>query len=239
MPKNQKIDRISGALPRVLLVEDNRSLAANVGEFLAARLWRLDHAYDGATALHFLQRESYDVIVLDLALPRVDGLEVCARMHGDLGLTTPVLMLTARDSLPDKLDGFAAGADDYLTKPFALAELEVRLRALLRREHGRQHLLRVGDLTFDTRTLQVSRANVVLHLSPLGLRLLEYLMRRTPAVVSRDNLVYHLWGDDPPDGEAALRVHVHALRSVIDKPFGHTLLHTVPGVGYALRDDAS
>lgn len=237
MPSDHPPSRQSTVLPRVLVVEDNRSVAANVGEFLAARGWRVDHAYDGAAALLLLSREACDIIVLDLALPSLDGLEVCARLRGELGLATPVLMLTARDTLPDKLEGFEAGADDYLTKPFALAELDVRLHALLKREHGRSQLLCVADLVYDTRSLQVTRAGRPLRLSPLCLRMLEFLMRKSPAVVSRSNLIYHLWGDEPPDGDAALRVHVHALRAVIDKPFDRGLLHTIAGIGYALNAD--
>lgn len=223
--------------PRVLLVEDNRSLAANVHEYLAATGWRVDHAYDGAAALVLAARETFDLIVLDIALPRIDGFGVCARLRKDLGLTVPVLMLTARDTLPDKLDGFAAGADDYLTKPFALAELDVRLRALLRRERGRDTRLVVGDLVFDTQTREVVRAGKPLRLSPTGLRLLECLMRRSPAVVGRAELAYQIWGDDPPAAEAALRVHLHALRVAVDRPFARRLLHTLPGSGYALRPD--
>ncbi len=231
--------RASEAPARVLLVEDNRSLAANISEYLSTTGWRVDHAYDGAAALRLAARETFDAIVLDLALPRVDGLTVCARLRAEFGLAVPVLMLTARDTLPDKLEGFAAGADDYLTKPFALAELDVRLGALLRRERGRDTRLVVGELVFDTQTREVVRAGVVVRLSPAGLRLLECLMRRSPAVIARDELAYRLWGDDPPDGEAALRVHIHALRAAIDRPFAFPLLHTVPGVGYTLRDDAA
>lgn len=227
-----------GAPPRVLVVEDNRSLAANVNEYLHAAGWRVDHAYDGAAALAFAARETYDAIVLDLALPTIDGLSVCTRLRTELDLATPVLMLTARDTLPDKLEGFAAGADDYLTKPFALAELDVRLHALLRRGRAPNARLQIRDLVLEPHTHAITRAGKTLHVSPIGFRLLECLMRRSPAVVSRDELAYQLWGDEPPGAEAALRVHVHALRAIIDRPFGCALLHTVPGVGYVLRDDA-
>lgn len=226
------------ARPRVLLVEDNRSLAANIGEFLTAAGWCVDHAYDGAAALSLLTREVFDVIVLDLALPRIDGLTVCTRLHDELDLDLPVLMLTARDTLDDKIEGFAAGADDYLTKPFALAELDVRLHALLRRHRGRQTCLMVGDLVLDTRTWTIVRAGQPIRLSPAGVRLLEYLMRRSPAVVPRSELAYQLWGEEPPAADAALRVHIHALRSAIDRPFDRPLLKNVPGIGYALRADA-
>ena len=239
MPNETESDLPDGPPPRVLLIEDNRSLAANVGEFLAAAGWAVDYAQDGAAGLQLATSVSFEVIVLDLALPKIDGIDLCGRLRAEHGITTPVLMLTARDSLPDKLQGFAAGADDYLTKPFALAELRVRMTAMLRRQINRGHRLQLADLVFDTRTREVTRAGRAVHLSPTAARLLECLLRRAPDIVSRRDLTYLLWGEDPPRGEAALRVHVHALRAAIDKPHAASLLHTVPGVGYALRTDAS
>lgn len=222
---------------RLLIVEDNRSLAANLGEYLSAAGWSVDFAYDGATGLQLASSLPFEAIVLDVALPKLDGLEVCARLREEHGVFVPILMLTARDTLPDKLHGFEAGADDYLTKPFALAELQVRLQALMRRRSERRSVLSLADLVYDTRTLKVERGGTALKLSPTGLRLLECLLRRAPAVVTRNEIEHHLWGDEPPDGDAALRVHVHALRAAIDKPFCRPLLHTQPGVGYSLRVD--
>ena len=222
---------------RLLIIEDNRGLAANLGEYLSAAGWTVDFAYDGATGLRLAATLPFEAIVLDVALPKIDGLELCARLREEFGVFVPILMLTARDTLSDKLNGFEVGADDYLTKPFALAELQVRLQALLRRRGERCSVLRLADLVFESSTLMVERGGIPLKLSPTGLRLLEYLLRRAPAVVPRRELEYHLWGDEPPDGDAALRVHIHALRAAIDKPFAHALLHTQPGVGYSLRDD--
>ena len=224
--------------PRVLLVEDNRALAANVAEYLEEAGCSVDHAQNGVAALNLATTGTFDVIVLDLALPLLDGLEVCSRLRERSGPRAAVLMLTARDTLDDKLRGFAAGADDYVTKPFALAELKVRIDALLRRQRVEGRVLRVADLCFDTSTLVVSRGGRPLHLSPIGLRLLELLMRRSPAVVSRQDIEHHLWGDEPPDGTAALRVHVHALRRAIDEPPARPLLRTLPGIGYAIAPDA-
>lgn len=229
-----------GARPwpvRVLLVEDNRGLAANIGEYLEEAGWVVDYAEDGPGALRLADSARFDVVVLDLALPRLDALEVCARLRAGRAGRLPVLMLTARDTLDDKLRGFAAGADDYLTKPFALAELKVRLDALLRRRHAAGDVLSVGDLRFDTATLEVTRGARVLRLSPLGLRLLELLMRHSPAVVERQDIRFALWGDEPPEGASALRVQVHALRRALDASGEAPLLHTVPGIGYALRQD--
>jgi DNA-binding response OmpR family regulator len=163
---------------------------------------------------------------------------VCAKLRAS-GSSTPVLMLTARDSLDDKLEGFASGADDYLIKPFSLLELEARLLALQRRQrppsetaHG---LLQVDDLVFDTGTLQVSRAGRPIELPPIPLKLLEQLMRRAPHVVTRAELERAIWGDSPPDSNA-LRTHLHALRAAIDKPFSRPLLRTMRGFGYRLSE---
>jgi DNA-binding response OmpR family regulator len=224
----------------ILVIEDNRDLAANIGEYLEARDHVVDYATDGLTGLHLVSTNTYDAIVLDLGLPGLDGLTLCKRLRQDARRTLPVLMLTARDTLRDKLAGFEAGADDYLLKPFALAELYVRLQALVRRAAGGHELLQVADLSLDPRTLIVRRGDQRLALSPSELRLLERLMRASPAVVSRRDVERTLWGDDPPDSEAALRGHIHALRQAVDKDFTTKLLHTIHGVGYRLApDDAS
>lgn len=220
----------------LLVIEDNPDLVANLCEFLEERGHTADIAYNGYAGLGFAVENSYDAVVLDLMLPGIDGLEVCARLRA-AGRTMPVLMLTARDSLEDKLEGFASGADDYLIKPFALLELEARLQALVRRgrgesEHG-AHRLQVADLTLDIATWQVSRAGQTIELPPIPLKILELLMRRSPQVVRRAELERAVWGDDPPDSDA-LRTHLHQLRAAIDKPFTRPLLHTLRGMGYRL-----
>lgn len=221
----------------LLLVEDNPDLVANVLDYLGDRGHTIDVAYSGYTGLGFALDQKYDAVVLDLMLPGIDGLEVCARLRA-AGSHTPVLMLTARDSLEDKLEGFASGADDYLIKPFALPELEARLLALSRRGAGADSgsKLQVGDLTLDTGTLQVTRAGRRIELAPIPLKLLDLLLRRAPQVVTRAELERTVWGDAPPDSDA-LRAHLHALRNAIDKPFATPLLHTVRGFGYRLGDD--
>jgi DNA-binding response OmpR family regulator len=222
----------------ILVVEDNPDLNANLIDFLGDRGHTVDVAYNGYVGLGFALENSYDAIVLDLMLPGIDGLEVCAKLR-HAGITTPVLMLTARDSLEDKLDGFASGADDYLIKPFALLELEARLQALSRRQRPESetgaHQLRVADLVLDTGTWRVSRAGQALDLPPLPLKLLELLMQRTPQVVTRAEMERTIWGDTPPDSDA-LRAHLHCLRNTIDKPFATPLLHTVRGFGYRLSE---
>lgn len=146
-------------------------------------------------------------------------------------------MLTARDTLDDRLTGFETGADDYVTKPFSLPELHMRLKALVRRAAGASEQLSVADLVFDTRSLIVRRAGRRLELTPTGMRMLELLMRASPAVVRTATVERVVWGDDPPDSEAALRGHIHQLRAIIDKPFPQKLLKTVHGIGYRLADD--
>jgi len=215
---------------RVLVIEDNQSLVAHLFAYLEPRQYNLDAAHDGQAGLHLALTAGYDVIVLDWMLPRLNGDELVKRLRSE-GCMTPVLMLTARDELPHKLAGFRAGADDYLTKPFALAELEVRLDALIRRNQGRARVLTVADLNFDLATQEVSRAGVTLQLYAGGKKLLEALMRASPAVVPKDRLESLLWGDDPPDGDM-LRSHIYELRKSVDGPFAEKLIHTVPKVGY-------
>ena len=219
-------------LKKVLVIEDNASLVANLFAYLEPRQYTLDAAQDGQSGLHLALTTDYDAIILDWMLPRLDGQEVVKRLRAK-GTATPVLMLTARDDLPHKIAGFRAGADDYLTKPFALAELEVRLEALIARNAGRARVLRVADLEFDLGTLEVVRAGLPVQLYAGGKKLLEALMRASPAVVSKDRLESILWGDDPPDADM-LRSHVYELRKRVDGPFRVKLLQTVPKVGYRL-----
>lgn len=219
---------------QLLVIEDNRDLAANIREYLEARNHRVDYAADGAAGLELAAGNRYDAIVLDLGLPGLDGIEICKRLREEHRRAVPVLMLTARDTLRDKLAGFSAGADDYLVKPFALAELDARIQALARRAAGGSDVLEVADLSFDTRTLVVTRAGRTLALTASELRLLEQLMRASPAVVSRRDAGRTLWGDEPPESDAAMRGHIHGLRQAIDRDFSPPLLHTVHGIGYRL-----
>ncbi len=218
----------------VLLVEDSTDLAANIGEFLESRGFTVDYAHDGLCGLHLAAVNSYDVLILDLNLPGMDGLALCQRLRESTHRDLPILMLTARDTERDKLKGFDAGTDDYLTKPFSLLELLARLKALVRRASGSKGPLEVAGLSFDPQTLIVRRASRRIELTPIALRILEQLMRASPGVVSRAQIERTVWGNDPPESEAALRGHIHALRAAIDQDTELKLLHTVHGIGYRL-----
>ncbi|MGE5167125.1 MAG: response regulator transcription factor [Deltaproteobacteria bacterium] len=221
----------------ILLIEDNRGIAEMVGEFLERRGYGLDYASDGVTGLHLAVSNSYDVIVLDLMLPGMDGIELCRRLRREAKKSTPVLMLTARDTLEDKLIGLDAGADDYLVKPFEIRELEARVRAMIRRDRRQvsAETLHVADLVYDTASVRVSRAGQELQVSPIGLKLLAILMRESPRVVSRADIEREVWGDLLPDSDT-LRSHLYNLRKIIDKPFQRPLLHTIHSAGYRLAD---
>jgi DNA-binding response OmpR family regulator len=224
---------------RVLIVEDNRDLAANLADYLKSRGHVADVAMDGISGLHLAVAGDFDAIVLDLALPGLDGAELCRRLRTG-GIATPVLMLTARGELEDRVRGLDLGADDYLVKPVPLKEMEARLRAQVRRAHGglAQPRLQVADLVLDERTMAVTRAGRPIALTRLDYQLLRVLMRESPAVVPRSRLESELWGDQPPETDA-LRAHIHLLRKAIDHPFPAPLLHTIHGVGYRLaKDDA-
>lgn len=221
----------------VLIIEDNSDLAANLADYLELHGFVPDVAQDGVTGLHLAVTNRYDAVVLDLTLPGMDGLTICRRLRQDAHSNVPILMLTARGTLDDKVAGYAEGADDYLVKPFELRELVLRLQALLRRNAGSKSLLlRVGDLQFDLGTLEISRGGQPVALTAMARRILELLMQRSPKVVPRADIELALWGDSPPDSDA-LRVHMHALRAAIE-PLGTTpLLRTVRGIGYQLVGD--
>jgi DNA-binding response OmpR family regulator len=222
---------------RVLIVEDNRDLAGNLVDYLESQGHTVDSAMDGITGLHLAVTGDFDAIVLDLALPGLDGTQVCRRLRAE-GRATPVLMLTARGELEDRIQGLDIGADDYLVKPVPLKELEARIRAQVRRARGglEQPRLQVADLVLDERTMSVARAGQAITLTRLGYQLLRVLMRESPAVVSRQRLESEVWGDEPPETDS-LRSHIHLLRRAIDHPFSTPLLHTVHGVGYRLAGD--
>ena len=223
---------------RILVIEDNRDILANVLDYLQLKGFSVDCTQDGLTGLHLARTGHYNLIVLDIMLPGIDGYQVCKHLREEDRNEVPILMLTARDALDDRLLGLQAGADDYLIKPFALSELVARIEAILRRSQGsRMRQLKVADLVYDLDTLHVSRAGQPLKLNPLGLKLLAVLMQKSPAVVRREALEEALWGDDCPDS-GSLRSHIHQLRQVLDKPFAHPLLHTLHGVGYRLAEQA-
>ena len=225
---------------RVLIVEDNPDIVANLYAFLEPIGYTLDCAVSGFAGLARAAEGDYDAIVLDLMLPGLDGLDLCRKLRNELRQTTPILILTARDTVLDKLAGFESGADDYLVKPFSLPELDARLRALVRRARNAQveAVLRLGELRFDTTTFEATRGGRRLDLTPTGYKLLACLLRAAPRVVARDTLEREVWGDEPPDSDA-LRTHIHALRQALDKPFATPMLKTVQGIGYRLMDPSA
>ena len=221
---------------RILVIEDNSDIAANLGDFLEDRGHTVDFAGDGITGLHRAVVDDFDAIILDLNLPGMDGLEVCRKLRQDARKQTPVLMLTARDALEQKLAGFESGADDYLVKPFALQEVVARLAVLLRRGRGNSpRVLNVADLEYNLDTLEVVRAGKQVNLNPTALKILSALMEASPAVVTRQELETRVWGEELPDSDS-LRVHIHGLRAAVDKPFGKPLIQTRHGIGYRIAD---
>lgn len=223
---------------KILVIEDNADLLANIFEYFESRGHIMDAAPDGLTGLHLAACNNYDVIILDLMLPGLGGIELCRKLRHDGKISTPIIMLTARDALDDKLLGFEVGADDYLVKPFALPELEARSYSLRRRcsNSSLQSVLCVGDLRFDTETRTVQRQGRILELTPITRNILALLMKRSPALVRHEDIEQTVWGDTPTD-KMVLRAHMSALRAAIDRPFEKKLLKTVHREGYRL--DAS
>jgi len=222
----------------VLIIEDNLDIIANLFGFLEPLGYTLDVARSGNAGLVLAIRNHYDVIILDLSLPGMDGVEVCRHLRNDHHNPVPILMLTARDTEHDKVTGFRAGADDYLVKPYSLLELDARLKALVRRMRSEQvqHVLAFGDIRVDIRTATATRAGTNLALTPTGYKILLALLRCAPLMASRETLEREVWGDNPPDSDS-LRTHIHALRQALDKPFDRPMLVTRPGFGYRLASD--
>jgi DNA-binding response OmpR family regulator len=219
----------------VLIVEDNLELADNIGSYLEKRNHVVDFANDGEAGLQMAVSGDHDVIILDIGLPGIDGLELCEKLRLQARKSTPVLMLTARDLTDDKLKGFSAGSDDYLVKPFALIELNARLDALARRfpRWQRDGRCRIADLEVDLNTFTVSRNGQTIQLKPAPMRILSLLCRASPWLVSRTAIEREVWGKEPPN-EGLLRAHIYAIRNAIDRPYTVKLLHTIHGVGYRL-----
>ena len=219
---------------QTLLVEDNLSLAETVISYFDLEGIDCDYASSGPQGLELATSNAYQAILLDINLPRMNGLQVCEALRQQ-GVDIPVLMLTARDTLEDKLAGFDAGTDDYLIKPFELSELVARVRALAKRRSAQTQRLEVGSLVMDLSLKTASREGRTLNLSPTGWKLLELLMRESPNVVSREKMESAIWNDaDVPDSDV-LKVHLYKLRQQVDKPFSIKLMHTVASHGVALR----
>ena len=219
----------------ILLIEDHHDIADMVCDFMESKHYIMDYAADGITGLHLAVTGDYDAIILDLMLPGMDGIALLEKVRNEARKATPILILTARDTLDDKLIGLDAGADDYLVKPFEIKELEARVRAMIRRQRGQSspETLQVGDLLFDTGTMELKRGDAEIKLSPIGLKILRILMQQSPRVVSRRDIERQVWGDILPDSDT-LRSHMYNLRKCIDKPFDAQILHTIQNSGYRL-----
>ncbi|MGM8939105.1 response regulator transcription factor [Psychrobacter glaciei] len=222
---------------KILIIEDNPDIVANIYAFFEPKGFELDNAHNGYSGLTLASTNRYDVILLDVMLPGMDGTQLCKKLREELHDTTPVLMLTARDTILDKVAGFDSGADDYLVKPFSLVELEARIKALIRRhqdEHFR-HSIEVGKLSLNTDEHTIQREGIFLKLTPTGFKILATLMNAAPRVVSKTELEEKVWGRDIPSSDA-LRTHLHSVRAQVDKPFAQPMIMTIPGVGYQIVD---
>ena len=221
----------------ILLVEDQLNIANNIAEYLEGVGHVLDYADNGRQGLALALQNYYDVVILDLNLPAMDGLEICQHLRDQADRHIPVLMLTARDSIADKVSGFEVGTDDYLTKPFSLQELEVRCLALSRRHMlPTNQVLQLGPLAIHRQRKTATRDGVPLQLSTMGFKILTILAEAYPRVVTRSELSHKLWGDEPTESDA-MRSHIYQLRSALDKPFSFPLLKTVFGVGFTLEPE--
>lgn len=219
----------------ILVVEDQHNIAQNISDYMENKGHVLDFATQGDQGLELALTNHYDLVILDLNLPVMDGLEVCKQLRKQADHHVPVIMLTARDSIEDKISGFTLGADDYLTKPFSLEELEVRCLALSRRYLLQtNHSLTFDQLIIDRKSQQVTRAGTPLELHSMGYRILSILAEAYPQVVSRSKLSQKLWGDEPTESDA-LRSHIYQLRNVLDKPFDYPMIKTMHGIGFVLN----
>jgi len=221
---------------RILLVEDDVAIARSLKEGLEDEAYAVDVAHDGDEGYRTVTADEYDVIILDVMLPEMNGYEVCRALRKD-GNQTPILMLTARDAERDIVEGLDVGADDYLAKPFSFEVLLARLRALLRRPNEKlEEVLRVGDLTLDPSLKKVMRANQEISLTAKEYAVLEYLMRNAGKVLSKEQIISHVWDFDADVLPNNVELFIMFLRRKIDKPFDSKLIYTIPGFGYKLED---
>jgi len=220
---------------RILIVEDNKEILTNITLFFEVKHHIVDCADNGMTAMYLIGNNQYDVIVLDIMLPgEADGYDICRTMR-QCNNNTPVIMLTAKDSIDERLEGFDSGADDYLIKPFSLDELEARIMAIHKRSSGMtQNQLTVGDLSFNTDTFSVVRQGKKIELNPTLYKLLQILMKNSPNVVKKETIEYHIWGDDLPESNV-LKTTIHMLRKKVDLPFNSSMIETMRGIGYLIN----
>ncbi|MBU2968687.1 response regulator transcription factor [Pseudoalteromonas sp. C2R02] len=217
----------------ILLVEDDLDLAATIIDYLEIEDICCDHAANGLIGLQLIEKNNYDVAILDINMPQMNGLTLCKSIR-ELGSNMPILMLTARDSLPDKLAGFDVGTDDYMVKPFEMLELVARINVLSKRQSGQSERFSIADLTVDFKSKVAKRHQRELKLSPTGWILLEVLLRKSPQVLSREQLSRAIWDDEIPDSNS-LKVHIFKLRQQIDSEGESKLLKTISGQGFAIK----
>ena len=223
-------------MAKILIIEDNQDIRYNLVDFLEAKGHQTDNTDDGLKALALLTLQQFDIIILDIMLPGMDGIGLCKELR-TRGNETPILFLSARDSVQDRIEGLSNGADDYLVKPFSLAELELRIGAILRRvRRPASHILQVADIAMNLDELTVTRAGVPVRLNPMTFKILKILMLKSPSVVTREEMEHELWWDDRPDSDS-LRTHIHNLRVAIDTPFDKPLIRTISGFGWTLRKE--
>ncbi|MGD8172835.1 response regulator transcription factor [Vibrio sp. TRT 21S02] len=220
---------------KILIVDDSHNVAETIADYLELEGMTIDCAYHGEAAIQLVKQHHYDVIIMDIMMPKTDGISAVAKLRQELYCDTPVLFLTAKDALEDKVAAFQAGGDDYLLKPFAMQELSLRIHALANRG-PRQDIgqLAFADIRIDIKTDEVFRDDTPIKLSRLQLRILKILMRYAPAIVSRQEVIDSVWGDESPSSDA-LRSHIYGLRSALDKGFEQSRLETIHGQGYRIK----
>jgi len=220
---------------KVLIVDDNYNIAETIADYLGLADITVDFAYNGQGALQLLENERFDVIIMDIMMPKLDGITTVTKLRDELRCGTPILFLTAKDSLADKVAAFKAGGDDYLLKPFAMEELLLRIQALSSRG-VRQDVagLTFADITIDSKSELVSRAGKVIKLSRIQFKILHLLVKKAPKMVTREEVISAIWGDMPPSSDA-LRSHIYSLRTALNSGFNDSRLETVHGQGYRIK----
>ena len=222
---------------KLLLIEDDMNLAESIIDYFTIMGHVADYAMSGTAGVEFVRDNQYDAVILDINLPDSDGFEICDFIRSNMRLDIPIIMVTSRTMLEDKISGFKSGADDYLPKPFDLSELEMRLQAVIRRVNNNlTRPFKVGDLVLDSNMRAVSRAGVQIELSPVCFSILLKLMEKSPKYVTKEELEYAVWKDEPPVTDS-LKTHLYKLRCRIDTPFKTKLLHTTKKKGFRLAVD--
>lgn len=223
---------------KILLIEDHVELATQLGDFLGGLGWDIDYSTTGQQGINLALTNEYDLIILDLNLPDVDGIHVCKEIKSKSKFNIPVLMLTARDSFADKVKGFEFGADEYLTKPYDLRELALRCKVLTRRQELYQsNTISLGDLSLDLNEKKAFRLEQEIVLNKISFTILLMLAKAYPNPVSKSKIIHELWGDTPPETNS-LKSHIYNLRMAIDKPFSKNIVKTIVNVGYKLEVDS-